>query len=268
MVTRNEDQTIKLEMVIDRAELERQLGTVFQTAGTGTGGGVAARGSGGAAGTSAQKPMHVDAAGGMGKELKQLRNLAKMYFGISAMVKNSQVLNTTLGAIGATMGALADSFLAPLVPLLMPVLTELARFIPAMAKAGEDTAAALAAGGRAVNSIVPGGLGAGSPAMQGVSKYTDIMKFFPLLGGPATILGQRARGEEYDFTEAAKNAVPLFAIINSLNKRFGSDDEEVRARSGPNITIQGNSTDEIMSQVRAELEAHRRDTSSGSAGAN
>ncbi len=149
MVTQD-DQTIKLEMVIDRAELERQLGTIFQgpagkaasgAAGAGAGGGS----GGGLAGPGGRRPGDPKQAtlvrpdAGMAKQLQHLTRLAGIYFGISAMAKNSQILSTTMGALGSIMGAIMDSFLAPFMPMIAKALTKIADLIPKAAEAGEAT---------------------------------------------------------------------------------------------------------------------------------
>lgn len=137
---------IKLEFVLDRAELESQLGQVFRATDP-SGGGMPA----GPAGGRARDPLvseerrversdRREERSDSKKSLRYLAMLGGIALGITAMVKSSQVLTSTLGALNSVLGGMIDSFLAPLVPLLMPAIQKLAEFIPAAAAAGAVTA--------------------------------------------------------------------------------------------------------------------------------
>ena len=141
MVSQADETTIKLEMMIDKAELERQLGTVFQT--PGAKGPMARDGKPMTRPGEPEKPTTVRPDGGMNRQLSNLTRLAGIYFGITAMAKNSQIMSTTLGALGNIMGAILDSFLAPFLPMIAKALFKIAEIIPIAAKAGEDTVAVI-----------------------------------------------------------------------------------------------------------------------------
>lgn len=158
MVNRQDDQTIKLEMVIDRPELERQLGTIFQgPAGKGVpiaGGGGGAQVGGVQVGRRPGEPTKatvVKPDQSMGRQLQHLTRLAGIYFGVSAMVKNSKVLGTTMSALGSIMGAILDSFLVPFLPLIVRLLKALT---PGIQKARE-------VGGAVASGLEDIGLGLG-----------------------------------------------------------------------------------------------------------
>ncbi len=135
MVSGNSER-IQLELVIDQAELERQLGTVFQSPGGGVPGGVKPALETG----SKAKPMMVDATGKMASGIGSLAKLSGIALGITALVKSSQVVGTTIGALNSVLFAMVDSFLAPLVPLLLPLLTKLTKGIAPAAQAGQNVA--------------------------------------------------------------------------------------------------------------------------------
>lgn len=132
MVSRTDaDQTIKLELTIDRADLERQLGQTFQ-------GPVAAGGTGGPA--ARRRPTRVEPGAQMGKMLGKLAGLTGIAYTLTSILKTSQVMSTTASAFNSIIGALVDSFLAPLLPLLIPVMRKLASYILPAAKTGQEVA--------------------------------------------------------------------------------------------------------------------------------
>ena len=119
-----ESQTIKLEMTIDKADLERQLGTVFQPAGAGGGGGTGVGGRG-----VSRKPQLVEAAGKMGKGIKYLAGLVGIGLTLTAMLKLSKVMAAATSAFQSILGAMVDSFLAPFMPLMKELMEWLAQGI-------------------------------------------------------------------------------------------------------------------------------------------
>ncbi len=165
-----ETQTIKLEMTIDKAELERQLGTVFGPSGgnplspDGAPGG--GRGSprkpqkigptrpdatppgpgmrpltppdstGGERGATS-KPQKVDAAGKMLKGMKYMAGLVGIGLTLGAMLKLSKVMAAATHALQSILGAMIDSFLAPIMVELLPVLKWIASMIPHASTAGQ-----------------------------------------------------------------------------------------------------------------------------------
>ncbi len=137
-------QTIKLEVTVDKAEIERLLGQAFNgAAGSSVGGGGGAAGGGGggggARGGRRGAPQRVEPGQQMNKSLRHLTKLVGIGFAMNAMVKNSQVMSTSLGALSSTFGAIFDSFLAPIAANLLPkLLTVLGKLIVPAGEAGKD----------------------------------------------------------------------------------------------------------------------------------
>jgi len=108
---------IKLEMTLDREELEGQLGQVFRAtdpSGGGVPAGPAGGRPGGPLGAEERRVERSDRREERSDSKKSLRYLAKLggiALGITAMVKSSQVMTTTLGALNSVLGGMIDSFL-------------------------------------------------------------------------------------------------------------------------------------------------------------
>lgn len=290
MVTRgagSEQQTIKLELTVDKAELERQLGQVFQGPMAPEGG------TGGARGRGPMKPTRVEPGQQMNKSLKNLVHLAGIYFGISAMVKNSQVMSTSLNALGSVMGAMMDSFLAPLVPKLLPVLNKIADMLPGAAKAGQTTAETIDDLGEFGNKLkqsreenrwkwngpltqvatgsimdtlrwagkgIPGVTGMiGEPT--GISETERINKLrsqagLGKLGWLSTILGPTGAQRKETYSALFGETTPEGRMSSKTSQVVAKFDEEqmtqfLRAQERPTVVnVHGNTVDEIMGKVR------------------
>ncbi len=138
MVTASGPDTIKLELVVDRASLEQQLGGTFGA--PSGGGGAGAKGPGSRVG----KPMFMEAGQKTGKTLGNLGKLVGISLGIMALVKLSKTMAATSNALQSVLGAIVDSFLAPIVAQLLPgLLKMMSKLIPPAAEAGADIAEAL-----------------------------------------------------------------------------------------------------------------------------
>ncbi len=145
MVTAGGAETIKLELVVDKASLEKQLAGAFGTPGTG-GGETSSRGS------RKGKPMFMEAAGKTEKSLGNLTKLVGIGLGIAALVKLSKVMAASTHALQSVLGAIVDSFLAPIVAQLLPgILKLLSTVIPSAAAAGKDVAEAFSVIGKGIN---------------------------------------------------------------------------------------------------------------------
>ncbi len=178
MVTRGED-TIQLEFTIDKADLERQLGTTF--GGRGAGAEERVRPAqpevlGPTEKSRAdrrqeqrerarrrrvepekeEKPTDADEKGGKKKPffMEAGKNLLKVLgpvaallgigLGVAALVKISKVMSTTSNALMSVFGAIIDSFLAPIAATLLPgILRGIAKLIPIAQKWGDKIASIL-----------------------------------------------------------------------------------------------------------------------------
>jgi hypothetical protein len=65
---------------------------------------------------------------------KFLKGTLGLNFSAGAILKQSQIFTSSIGVIFQLLGALVDVMLAPLIPLLIPAIDALSRFIPVMAK--------------------------------------------------------------------------------------------------------------------------------------
>ena len=160
MVSGNTD-TIKLELIVDRDALQQQLSTVFGTSLGPTEGGIPA-GVGVGSGKN-KKPAKVDLGQQASKQLGNLARLTGISLGITALVKSSKVAQTTLGAMQSVLGAVVDSFLAPLVPLLIPLITGTTKLVEPAMKAGERAADFLGEIKQDIGTTLPYMLGAEKP---------------------------------------------------------------------------------------------------------
>jgi len=80
------------------------------------------------------------AMGGKGTDKtlgQQLKKMAGIDLGVSALLKQSQIFTGYLGNIFAIVGALIDTILAPLAPIAFKALADLGKKIPAIAKMAE-----------------------------------------------------------------------------------------------------------------------------------
>jgi hypothetical protein len=145
---------IALEVTVDSAQLERELGQVF-TSQAPVSQLVGPRGQ--AMPSTLTPPQPITPPGEDPKDpepkkrqtdyyksslryLSRLTAVTGIALGITALVKSSTVMSTTVGALNSTLGAMVDSFLAPLVPLLIPAINKLASLIPVMSEAGQSAA--------------------------------------------------------------------------------------------------------------------------------
>ena len=107
-----------------------------------TGGAPPGSGGGGGAAKGEKKGGEKDAAAeeskkGLAKVGSHLKGAGKFFsknlglqFGMSSMLKQSQVFTSFIGVIFQLVGALVDVILAPLIPLFFPLVRILAGFIP------------------------------------------------------------------------------------------------------------------------------------------
>jgi hypothetical protein len=147
--------TVELKLVIDRAELERQLSTGFNAA---VGRGPKQRPSLLSPEQQAQykglkeqkrmekekadyeklagikKPMKVNPGSMFMKIFKPLAALELIKFGINTMVKNSKILATTASAFGKILGAMLDLILLPFMPFLFKIFDVLIGWLPKIAE--------------------------------------------------------------------------------------------------------------------------------------
>lgn len=283
MVTGGNDR-IQLELTVDKAELEKQLGQLFQTPVGPLGPGAAGAAGGAAPGTKG-RPAVIEAGG---KTMSFLGNLAKLSgvaIGITALVKNSQVLGTTVGALNTTLFAIVDSFLAPLVPLLIPALNKIAELIGPAQRAGQVTAETT--GG--VIEVTKELLGAGGRQGKelrdaqktfGLNVAKDLLDFLTpqafgqdLFRGP-TQQRMRAAGIERGGDPISNLAFGIAEFMaNRGTAELGpaarrglsnmSESEVRRLISRPavqaNFNISLDNIDDIVSEVRSELERISRD---------
>lgn len=283
MVTGGNDR-IQLELTVDKAELEKQLGQLFQTPVGPLGPGAAGAAGGAAPGTKG-RPAVIEAGG---KTMSFLGNLAKLSgvaIGITALVKNSQVLGTTVGALNTTLFAIVDSFLAPLVPLLIPALNKIAELIGPAQRAGQGTA-------ETTGGVIEGAkelLGAGGRQGKelrdaqktfGLNVAKDLLDFLTpqvfgqdLFRGP-TQQRMRAAGIESGGELISNLAFGIAEFMaNRGTAELGpaarrglsnmSESEVRRLTSRPavqaNFNISLDNIDDIVSEVRSELERISRD---------
>ena len=78
---------------------------------------------------SVDTPIFKKLLGGVGKFVKGQLGLN---FGVGALLKQSQIFTSTIGVIFQLLGALIDVMLAPLLPMVMPLIRWLAKGIPLM----------------------------------------------------------------------------------------------------------------------------------------
>jgi len=69
--------------------------------------------------------------------LAQIKKLAGIQFGMSALLKQSQVFTSIIGTIFQLLGALIDVILGPFMPILVKGVMFLAKMIPPVAKASQ-----------------------------------------------------------------------------------------------------------------------------------
>lgn len=91
-----------------------------------------------------RKPTPDDEDKGLVKKLsggvKAGLKTAGISFGMSAILKQSQLFTSYVGTIFQIVGALIDVTLAPLMPIFIPVLKFLAKMMPGAAKVGQSVA--------------------------------------------------------------------------------------------------------------------------------
>ncbi len=165
-----DDQKITLELTVDKAELERQLGEVFGGKGGPAGGPGGGRGkdrlsflsddekkqlsgfreqkrakSEQAELSSFLKPtsgesgkgIAVNPGAGFVKHLKSLGALFGIAVGITALVRQSKLLGEASKAFNSIMGAMVDMFIAPFMPMIAKALMKIAGLIPVAGDAGQ-----------------------------------------------------------------------------------------------------------------------------------
>lgn len=229
MVSRGSDneQIIKLEMTIDKAELERQLGTTFQgPAAGGAGAGVTAR----------RKPSRVEPGPQMGKMLGKLAGLTGIAFTLNAILKQSKVISTTANAFNSIIGAILDSFLAPLIPLLIPVMEKLASLIQPAGALGSDV-------GGTIERAKAGDItfGKDTPERSLAKKFLEFQTAVNPITGPAywgsKFLGSRMGNKEDGIAEKTPSVV---------------------------VNVQGATLDQILGEIQDKVSSAFRDMSSKS----
>jgi len=119
-----ENDVLKLELTIDRTELERQLGQAFPMMGGAAGGG-----AGGREGRQQQRENK--------RSLSPLIKLGGIGLGITALVKSSKVAQGVLGSLQSILGGFVDVFLAQFMPLIGPALQGIAKALPQFVKSIE-----------------------------------------------------------------------------------------------------------------------------------
>lgn len=135
------------------ATVDILLRTPGGPAAAGPGGGAPPGSSGGGGGGAAQDkkegkdPAAEDSKKGLAKVGDRLKGAATFFkknlglqFGMSSMLKQSQVFTSFIGVIFQLMGALIDVILAPLLPLFFPVIRLIGASIPYVQKFMEATA--------------------------------------------------------------------------------------------------------------------------------
>ncbi len=287
-------ESIKLELTVDKAELEKSLGGVFMGGQAPAAPSTAA--GAGALGATTQKPMMVDAAGKFGTQIKHLAGIAGIAFGITALVKGSQVLSTTMGALNSTLFALVDSFLAPLVPLLTPLIYKLGEFLPKAAAAGEATAEVIgnaidvfgdpakrgpalrSMGKDLLDALTPEIFGKDvyrGPTQQSTSQFEQMRAASGLapLGRLDRMMGVLPETRRETLTGAlgprvaamggTRMAPELIAkLTEASNEKLATIIQKQATRTDIGITITADNIEEVVSKLRTELENLSRDTAS------
>ncbi len=280
--------TIELQLVVDRAQLEGQLGQAFTATGPPSGKGVGAQG------------VPVSPSPSMGKMLAPLAKLTGIGLGMTALVRGSKVMSTTMGAFVTTMGAIVDSFLAPLVPLLLPVLENLQKYIPKAAAAGDAAVRIITSAKEELKAdFGPGGMGPfmvgsqrpvglpedvsrGDVWKQAGQNLLDMLKDIAMR--PSLFMTPKAEAEMRAGTGLGEPPLTSGGFRGEFNPRveaLGSgqfplqmlerilefNDEKMKAfielrGSRPNVynfDITGDNIDDIMAQVRTEVATVVRD---------
>ena len=132
MVTGNQDE-IKLLLVADRADIERQLSQGFDaTVGKAPKGGpTGGRGAGTQLGAKG-KPVSVNPGASMTKALAGLGLLGGIAIAMVGLLKNSQVMKTTTSAFMSILGAMVDILLVAFMPFITEILQMLVGFLPSI----------------------------------------------------------------------------------------------------------------------------------------
>lgn len=175
--------TVELRLVIDRAEIEKQLSAGFDAAvgkapkarpGGRPGGGMSnedwaelkagrakkklsrdeaelgkMRDPEGAGGGSIKKPRGGTKVAPGPKFMQIFKPLAALEiikFGIKTMVKNSKIISTTMNAFGQILGAMLDMFLLPFLPFLLKIFRVLIGWLPKIREMGQAVFNAIESG--------------------------------------------------------------------------------------------------------------------------
>ncbi len=275
--------TIELKLVVDKAEMEQQLGQALTATGPPSGGAGPSKGG-----------IPVEPGVRMSKSLGMLAKLGGIAFGITALVKGSKVMSTTMGAFSTVMGAMVDVFLAPLMVQLLPVLEKLAKWIPTAQGAGEIVADLVSGLSKSIaesvtNALHALGLGPPPPSkpdprwpdqpvpertrLQSAKSLGETLKeVIPMLMSP-----QHAVYKAYQYVTRPKDYAGEFEpkvkslgegqfMPEFLEKLLTWNDAqltrflELRAdRPNVNIEVNADNIEDIMSQVRDEVQNVMRD---------
>ncbi len=277
--------TIELKLVVDKAEMEQQLGQALTATGPPSGGGIGTSKSG----------IPVEPGVRMSKSLGMLAKLGGIALGITALVKGSKVMSTTMGAFSTVMGAMVDVFLAPLMVQLLPVLEKLAQWIPTVQSAGEIFADLVGGISKGVTEAVTDALhalGLGTPRPRAPDPRFPDAQIPPRTRlESARNVGEAAGIALRMFTDPAFAAAKVYQYITRPRGEFGgqfepkvkslgegqfmpefleklltwNDDQltrflELRAdRPNVNINVNADNIEDIMSQVRDEVQNVMRD---------
>ena len=160
MVTGADSGAIRLELTIDRAELEQQMNQVFGR--TAVGGGP----MGPATRVNPREGVKVSPGAGFTQMLGKLGALTGIALGITAIVRSSKIVSTTAGALNTVLGAMIDVFLAPFAK-------DFANFVKWLAVTGIPFAKAVGAEVKSAISTMLDALGIGNPTEREQRKAQD-----------------------------------------------------------------------------------------------
>ncbi len=278
--------TIELKLVVDKAEMEQQLGQALVASGPPSAGAGPSKGG-----------IPVEPGVKMGKSLAGIAKLGGIALGITALVKGSKVMTTTLGAFSTVMGAMVDVFLAPLMVQLLPVLEKLAKWIPIAQKAGESVAKVVdqvvkeVGGDISTGKFMFGGSRpSGLPAevtkqevwKEAGKNLLNLLKDIAMR--PSIFMDPKTEAEIYarmgldepprrrggfagEFNPQIEALGQGQFSLSMLERILEFNNEQLKAfielrGSRPNtydITINGDNIDDIMNQVRSQVETVIRD---------
>ncbi|KKN86827.1 hypothetical protein LCGC14_0263860 [marine sediment metagenome] len=275
--------TIELKLVVDKAEMEQQLGQALVASGPPSAGAGPSKGG-----------IPVEPGVKMGKSLAGIAKLGGIALGITALVKGSKVMTTTLGAFSTVMGAMVDVFLAPLMVQLLPVLEKLAKWIPIAQTAGEtvadivrDAKTTFEKGPTPATKFMLGGdQPPGETRERGelwkklgksvIQQIWEVIKDPSIYGDPRKEAEMRARiglaplrgRGEYTGEVAPQigslggGQIPLRSLERILefnNEQLKTFLERRAERPNIDLTINGDNIEDIMSEVRRQIETVMRD---------